>query len=108
MVEGTVNVTWDVARRDEDVARWRGGGDAEPNYASPRAELTVGRSSTTPAADSELRELRVRLTAVENLVIGLLSAATPEERRRAREVALRRSSKPARHDHQRAIAPGDA
>lgn len=75
--------------RQRALSRWDGDGDAEPGDVSPGSDLAPGQPPLPPIGEAEVQALHVRVIALENLVVGLLMAASDQQRESAREMASR-------------------
>jgi len=79
------------------LSRWEdeGGSTAERLAATPDAEPV----DNTPLTDTELVQLRIRVIALENVVIALLSEAPARQLAMAREMAAYISPRPGYTPH---------
>ena len=74
--------------RQRALSRWDNDGGAEPDV-SPSSDLTPGQPPLPSIGEAEVQALHVRVIALENLVVGLIMAASDQERESAREMASR-------------------
>jgi len=81
-------------QRQTALARWDSEGGAGPN--GPQEGLTSGdlRSEVPQLTNAELVQLRIRVIALENLVIALLAEAPERQLDLAREMASYISPRP--------------
>src|SRR6185503_1092394 len=82
---------WKLARsargRRQALARWENEGGALGADGDAKLGGIVGGEELLPLADAELMQLRIRVIALENLVVALLAKAPEEQLRVARERA---------------------
>jgi hypothetical protein len=82
---------WKVARsarwRQETLARWENEGGALDADGDAEFSGVFGEDELLPLADAELMQLRIRVIALENLIVALLAKAPEEQLRVARERA---------------------
>ena len=86
-------------QRQMALSRWDtegGAGPAGPQGASPSADLPASIAELT---NGELMQLRVRVIALENLVIALLAEASERQLEVAREMAAYISPRPGSTHH---------
>ncbi len=73
------------------VARWEneGGHDTQQNAVGDAEQAVphTGASAVLPLTNAELVQLQIRVIALENLVIALLSQASEQQLQRVREIA---------------------
>lgn len=74
------------------LSRWENEGGAGPHGSS--RELGLDLSQIPPLTNAELVQLRVRIIALENLMIMLLAQGSDEQLERAREMAAYISPRP--------------
>ncbi len=75
------------AFRQFALARWDNEGGAGPNGRQQGSTADGGIDNACPLTDAELAQLRVRVIALENLVITLLVGTSARQRALAREMA---------------------
>lgn len=76
--------------RERALSRWDNEGGAGPNGP----QLSADGAAAAPLTNAELVQLQVRVIALENLVIALLSQATPGQLELIREMASYISPRP--------------
>ena len=80
-------------QRHSALSRWDNEGGAGP--CGPRGQISAEALSEVPAlTDAELVQLRIRVIALENLVISLLAEASDRQLDFAREMAAFISPRP--------------
>jgi hypothetical protein len=82
-----------VRRRERALARWENEGGAEPETASQTL------SPVPELSNAELVQLRVRVIALENLVIALLADGSERQLAHVREMAEFIAPRPGRTQH---------
>lgn len=80
--------------RELAIARWDNEGGAGPDGAQMGSIADEGTDDSCPITDAELVQLRVRVIALENLVITLLVEASERQLTLAREMAAYISPRP--------------
>ena len=83
-------------QRQIALSRWDNDGGA--SVLGPQEALGF-HSSVPDLANSELQQMRIRLVAVENLVIALLAGASEEQLELAREVSAYIAPRPGMTPH---------
>lgn len=84
----------DAVLRQRALARWDnegGGGPDDPQTIAPAAENQIPMPENNAA---ELGALHIRVIALENLLISLLTTASDQQLEQAREMALYISPRP--------------
>lgn len=82
-----------LRQRQRALSRWDNEGGAGPG--GPQGEsVSAEARSEIPLTNAELVQLRMRVIALENLVIALLAEASERQLDRAREVAAYISPRP--------------
>lgn len=91
--------------RASDLSRWEGegGSDAEAVPAAPGDEL-IG---SIPLTDAELVQLRIRVIALENLVIAMLAEGPRRQLALVREMATYISPRPGYTPHPLTLRAAD-
>lgn len=74
-------------QRHRALSRWDNEGGAGPGGLQSSPTLDGNRSDDPPLTDVEVVQLRVRVIALENLVIALLANSSDEVLKTAREMA---------------------
>jgi hypothetical protein len=94
LADGAPGAPDPVQQRELALARWDNEGGAGPRR--PAGELSSGeaRSGTPPLKNAELVRLQVRVIALENLLIALLSDASDRQLALARDMAAYISPRP--------------
>jgi hypothetical protein len=80
--------------RELALARWDAEGGAGPGRSQIDAPTGNGLSHEPPGASAEVVQLRIRVIALENLVITLLAEGPAQQIRLARSMALHVSPRP--------------
>ena len=75
-------------------SRWDSGGGVGASYPQESAVSDEGQSAELQLTNNELAQLRVRMIAMENLVIALRAEATDRQLGLAREMAAYISPRP--------------
>ena len=86
MSDHATDVVQEALLRQRALSHWDSDGAAEP---SPSSDLDPGQPPLPSIGEAEVQALHVRVIALENLVVGLLMAASEQERESAREMASR-------------------
>jgi hypothetical protein len=73
--------------RERALARWENEGGAGPDGPQEAPLLSFMARAAPKLSNAELVQLQVRVIALENLVIALLSQASPQQLERIREMA---------------------
>ena len=81
-------------RRQLALSRWDNEGGAGPDGPQVGSTADDGTDDVCPITDTELVQLRVRVIALENLVITLLVGASEQQLILAREMAAYISPRP--------------
>lgn len=92
--------------RERALSRWENEGGAEPEgpqHGGPSAQAQPEIDRTT---NTEMVQLRVRIIALENLVIALLAGASDAQLATAREMAGYIAPRPGATHHPLTIAAG--
>jgi hypothetical protein len=76
---------WD--QRQRALSRWDNEGGAGPDGPASDLALETERTAIPDLTNAELGTLRVRVIALENLMISLLATASDDQLRLAREMA---------------------
>lgn len=79
--------------RQRALSRWDNEGGAEP------ADQADAEPPMPSVGDAEIQALHVRVIALENIVVGLLTAASDAAREQAREMAGRIAPRPGATRH---------
>lgn len=74
-------------QRSKALSRWDNEGGAGPNGPQKSLTLNGKQSDVSPLTDVEIVQLRVRVIALENLVIALLASSSDHSRGTAHEMA---------------------
>ncbi len=87
MADGKPNNIGNPTERQRELSRWDGEGGAGPD--GPQETSTSGQplADGAPPTNIELVQLRIRVIALENLVITLLAEASDRQLTLAREMA---------------------
>ena len=80
--------------RQNALSRWDNEGGAGPHGSQTSAMPTDGQPDVPPLTDAELVQLRVRVIALENLMISLLAEASDRQLELVREMASYISPRP--------------
>lgn len=83
----------------EALARWDGDGGALPDGPREGAITSHTHCGIPELSNAELVQLRVRVIALENLVIALIAGASDQDRRAAREMAAHIAPRPGSTPH---------
>ena len=83
-----------LRQRQRALSRWDNEGGAGPGGPQGESAFAEARSDVPPLTNAELVQLRMRVIALENLVIALLAEASDRQLDRAREVAAYISPRP--------------
>jgi uncharacterized protein YeaO (DUF488 family) len=86
-----------------DIARWDGEGGAGPDGPQENSTRTEVSADVLQPANLELAQLRVRVIALENLVITLLAEASDRQLHLAREMAKFITPQPGQTPHPLAV-----
>jgi hypothetical protein len=81
-------------QRRSALSRWDNEGGAGPDDRPPPLAEADADAAVPALTDAELVQLRVRMIALENLVIALLAEASDRQRELAREMATYISPRP--------------
>ncbi len=88
-----------LSPRERALSRWENEGGAIPDGAVNLQERGRGEGAVPQLTNAELVALRVRLIALENLVIALLATASDHQLQLAREMAGYISPRPGFSSH---------
>jgi hypothetical protein len=77
----------DWNQRQRALSRWDNEGGASPDGAASDLALETERAAIPDLTNAELVTMRIRVIALENLVISLLATASDDQLRLAREMA---------------------
>ena len=80
--------------RQNALSRWDNEGGAGPHGPQASSTLSDDRVDVPPLTDAELVQLRVRVIALENLMISILAEATDHQLQLVREMASYISPRP--------------
>ncbi len=98
MPDHAIDVVQEALLRQRALSRWDSDGGAEPAAepatVSPSSDLAPGQPPMPSIGEAEVQALHVRVIALENLVVGLLMAASDQERESARAMASRIAPRP--------------
>jgi len=81
-------------QRQRALQRWENEGGAGPGRLAADAEPGEMHGNSVPLTDAELVQLQIRVIALENLVIALLSQASDRQLDLARAMAIHISPRP--------------
>lgn len=90
-------------QRSKALSRWDNEGGAGPNRPQESLTLNGKESDVSPLTDVEIVQLRVRVIALENLVIALLAHSSDHVQLTAREMADYILPKPGATQHRLTI-----
>jgi hypothetical protein len=85
--------------RDRALSRWENEGGATPGAEREGPSSVDGPLESPPLTNSELMQLRVRVIALENMVISLLARSTERQRDHVRELATYITPRPGSTPH---------
>ena len=88
---------WD--QRQRALSRWDNEGGAGPGGAATDSSPDTERIAVPDLTNAELVTLRIRVIALENLMISLLATASDDQLRLAREMAGHISPRPGFTQH---------
>ena len=77
----------DWNQRQRALSRWDNEGGAGPDGPTSDSALETERAAIPDLTNAELVTMRIRVIALENLVISLLATASDDQLRLAREMA---------------------
>jgi hypothetical protein len=77
----------DRDQRQRALSRWDNEGGAGPERPATDSALDAGRIAVPDLTNAELVTLRIRVIALENLMISLLATASDDQLQLAREMA---------------------
>ena len=77
----------DWNQRQRALSRWDNEGGAGPDGPTSDSALKTERAAIPDLTNAELVTMRIRVIALENLVISLLATASDDQLRLAREMA---------------------
>ncbi len=83
-----------LKQRQLALSRWDNEGGAGPGNPNPPAISTDAKGASPDLTNAELVQLRIRVIALENLVITLLAQASDGQLDRTREMAAYISPRP--------------
>ena len=89
----------DWSQRQSALSRWDNEGGAGPQGAATVSSFDTGRVAVPELTNAELVTLRIRVIALENLMISLLATASDDQLRLAREMAEYISPRPGFTQH---------
>jgi hypothetical protein len=89
----------DRDQRQRALSRWENEGGAGPEGPATGSALDTGRIAVPDLTNAELVTLRIRVIALENIMISLLATASDEQLRLAREMASYISPRPGFTQH---------
>ena len=89
----------DRDQRQRALSRWDNEGGAGPEGPATGSALDSGRIAVPDLTNAELVTLRIRVIALENLMISLLATASDDQLRLAREMASYISPRPGFTQH---------
>jgi hypothetical protein len=95
------------AQRHRALSRWENEGGAVGSRPHEPSTLDEELSEAPPLTNTELLQLRIRIIALENLVLSLLARATGEQRELVREMAAYISPRPGFTQHVMTIRAAD-
>jgi hypothetical protein len=84
----------DRDQRQRALSRWDNEGGAGPEGPATGSALDTGRIAVPDLSNAELVTLRIRVIALENLMISFLATASDEQLQLAREMASYISPRP--------------
>ena len=93
------DISSDRDQRQRALSRWDNEGGAGPEGPATASALDSGRIAVPDLTNAELVTLRIRVIALENLMISLLATASDEQLRLAREMASYISPRPGFTQH---------
>jgi len=85
--------------RQNALSRWDNEGGAGPHGPQASSTLSDDRVDIPPLTDAELVQLRVRVIALENLMISILAEASDHQLQLVREMAAYISPRPGFKHH---------
>jgi hypothetical protein len=89
----------DRDQRQRALSRWDNEGGAGPEGPATGSALDTGRIAVPDLTNAELVTLRIRVIALENLMISFLATASDEQLQLAREMASYISPRPGFTQH---------
>jgi hypothetical protein len=89
----------DRDQRQRALSRWDNEGGAGPEGPATGSTFDTGRIAVPDLTNAELVTLRIRVIALENLMISLLATASDDQLRLAREMASYISPRPGFTQH---------
>ncbi len=92
--------------RERALSRWENEGGAEPEGPQHGGASEQARSQIDRTTNTEMIQLRVRIIALENILIALLAGATDEQLATAREMAGYIAPRPGATHHPLTISAG--
>lgn len=92
--------------RQKALSRWDDEGGAA-RHTSPGRDATTDHADVPPLTNAELVQLRVRMIAVENLMIMLLAQGSDQQFEHAREMAAYISPRPGFTHHPLTLRAGE-
>ncbi len=93
------DISSDRDQRQRALSRWDNEGGAGPEGPATASALDSGRIAVPDLTNAELVTLRIRIIALENLMISLLATASDDQLRLAREMASYISPRPGFTQH---------
>ena len=87
MIKKTSNVSASARQRQIALSRWENEGGAGPRSPQESSISGNAQSDTPELTNAELVQLRIRVIALENLVIALLAQASDSQLCLVREMA---------------------
>ncbi len=88
MTDKFSETTYSSPQRQTALARWDNEGGAGPDGPHQQGEAGGACWDKTTPTDVELAHLRIRVMALENLIVTLLANAADGQRDRARDMAI--------------------
>lgn len=80
--------------REQALSRWDGEGGAGPDGPQEAGDLANAAAAIPELTNTELVQLRIRVIALENLLISILARSSDQQREAAREMAAHISPRP--------------
>lgn len=93
------DVVSDWNLRQRALSRWDNEGGAGPEGPATDSALDIAQNEIPDLTNAELVTLRVRVIALENLIISLLATASDDQLKAAREMAVYISPRPGFTQH---------
>jgi hypothetical protein len=102
-MRNSANASSATSQFQTELSRWDNEGGAERFDELRISQLDDGQKNLGSLAEIELRQLRIRVIALENLVISLLAKSSDQQISLAREMALTISPRPGYTQHKLTI-----